>query len=622
MFALSRRGWFRKTVIFIFAVPLMFLGGSFIGAVSERAAGRVGSIEIPRFEFLNRYNQVAESYRRRYDLDEIPNDLGEQIAAQVQGQLLREYLWRAAAREKGIEAPDTAVAAAIRDIPDFQEDGEFSVELYTDYVRDSFNFEREIRRSLDGEPLQTPSRAFVPPDLRTRLAQFRRQSRIVSEAVVTVTTGVQPSEQEIQNYYRVRRGDYQIRERADFEYVVFRLQDVSATVEVSDDEIAEAYEFYLDEGEERQGRRASHIYLGDAAQADEIAERAKADPDSFADLAREFSEDAGSAGLGGDLGFIARGDFPVAMEEAVFQMEEGEVRGPVEVEGGFSVIKLDELAALPPPPLSEVRAEMTERARDDKAQDPWLEAAEVLRDIAYVEVGSLASVAAAIPGGELATLSEVSRNPRENDPPFDAPEALIEVFAPAVVRDGENSPPIPIGEDAFLFARAANYQAPRARDLEEVRDEIAAILRGAAAARALRAELAALAERGESYVPPEGVEWGDDYSLSLADRDGLPEDKREFAGEIFRADLNRGLPAFSVIEGADHARVFRIDAVVNGEAEEEDLNFVDDLLRESQERIAAAAYFQFLSRSVDHEFYEFDPSDPYPLSYGVVPQQQ
>ena len=617
MFALSRRGWFRKTVIFVFAVPLMFLGGSFIGAVAERAVGKVGSLEIPRNEFLARYQQSAEGYRRRYDLDEIPPDLGEQIARQVQSQLLSEYLLRAAAREKGIEAPDSAVADAIRQMPDFQEDGEFSVELYADYVRDSFNFEREIRRALDGEPLLTPAKSLTPLKIRDRLAKFRRQRRVVSETVVTVTTSAQPSEENIQNFYRARRGDYEIREEADFEYVVFNLEDAAATLSVSEDEIADAYEAYLDEGEELQGRRASHIYiLDDSDRADAVAERAKADPDNFAELARAESDDAGSAELGGDLGFIARGDFPVAMEEAVFEMEAGEVRGPVEVDGGFSIIKLDEIAALPPQPLSAVRDEMTRRARYEKAQDPWLEEIERLRDIAYVEVGSLASVAAAIPGGEVETAREITRNPAANAPPFDAPEVLAEAFAPAVVRNNENSPPIPFGDDSYLFARAVQYQAPRARELSEVRDEISAILRGAAAAHALRARLATLAAAGENYAPPADAKWSDQYTLSLADRESLPEDKREYIGEIFRADLNRGLPAFSALEGPDHVRVFRVERVFNDSTEEEDLVFVEDLLRGPNERLANIAYLQYLSRSVDYQFYDLDTTAPAPLGGG------
>ena len=617
MFSLTRRGWFRKSVIFLFAVPLMFLGGSFIGAVAERAVGKVGSLEIPRNEFLNRYQQSAEGYRRQYNLEEIPPELGEQIARQVQSQLLSEYLLRAAAREKGIEAPDSAVADAIREMPDFQDDGEFSIALYSDYVRDSFNFEREIRRSLDGEPLLVPAKSLTPAQIRDRLAKFRRQRRVVSEAVVTVTAAAQPSEENIQNFYRARRADYEIREEADFEYVVFDLGDVAATFSVTEEEIGEAYEAYLDEGEELQGRRASHIYiLDDADKAESVADRAKGDPDGFAELARAESDDAGSAELGGDLGFIARGDFPVAMEEAIFAMEPGEVRGPVEVDGGFSIIKLDEVSALPPQPLSAVREEMVRRARYEKAQDPWLADIERLRDIAYLEVGSLASVAAAIPNGEVKTAREITRNPAANDPPFDAPEVLSESFSPAVLRDEENSPPIPFGDDSYLFARAVKYQAPRARELSEVRDEISAILRGAAAAQALRVQLATLSAAGETYSPPAGAGWSDKYTLSLSDRENLPEEKREYIGEIFRADLNRGLPAFSALEGADHVRVFRVERVFNDSTEEEDLIFVDDMLRAPNERLANIAYLQYLSRSVDYQFYDLDTTAPAPLGAG------
>src|SRR3954467_11139120 len=97
--------------------------------------------------------------------------------------------------------------------------------------------------------------------------------------------------------------------------------------------------------------RASHVYVAipegaDAAaaaekqaQAQKILERAQAGED-FAKLARETSDDAATRADGGDLGYFGKDMLPKAIEELVFSMQLGDIRGPIRVDRGFHVIKL------------------------------------------------------------------------------------------------------------------------------------------------------------------------------------------------------------------------------------------------------------------------------------------
>ena len=62
----------------------------------------------------------------------------------------------------------------------------------------------------------------------------------------------------------------------------------------------------------------------------------------FEDLARQFSQDPGSAAEGGDLGFFARGDMVQPFEEAVLALQPGEVSGVVESPMGLHLIRLEE----------------------------------------------------------------------------------------------------------------------------------------------------------------------------------------------------------------------------------------------------------------------------------------
>ncbi len=62
----------------------------------------------------------------------------------------------------------------------------------------------------------------------------------------------------------------------------------------------------------------------------------------FAELARKYSDDPGSAAQGGDLGFVKRGVFYPEFEEAAFKLNVGQISGIVESPVGFHIIQLIE----------------------------------------------------------------------------------------------------------------------------------------------------------------------------------------------------------------------------------------------------------------------------------------
>ncbi|MBN2366623.1 MAG: hypothetical protein EH225_12010 [Calditrichaeota bacterium] len=73
----------------------------------------------------------------------------------------------------------------------------------------------------------------------------------------------------------------------------------------------------------------------------EIQEKLKNGED-FAGLARQYSEDPGSARNGGELGFVSRGTLVKEYEETAFAMEEGEISDIVQTQFGFHIIQLIE----------------------------------------------------------------------------------------------------------------------------------------------------------------------------------------------------------------------------------------------------------------------------------------
>src|SRR5207237_9869619 len=77
-------------------------------------------------------------------------------------------------------------------------------------------------------------------------------------------------------------------------------------------------------------------------QAQQVLAQAKAGKD-FGDLAKQYSEDPGSAKNGGDLGWAERSSFVAPFADALFGMHVGEIKGPVKTQFGYHIIRLDEI---------------------------------------------------------------------------------------------------------------------------------------------------------------------------------------------------------------------------------------------------------------------------------------
>jgi parvulin-like peptidyl-prolyl isomerase len=96
-----------------------------------------------------------------------------------------------------------------------------------------------------------------------------------------------------------------------------------------------------------------------AHQANQLIAILRDDPDQFAQLAREQSEDPGSASKGGELGWVIPYQFEKERIDAIFALTEvGEISGPIETSTGFYIFKLlgsSELRWVPTRQLDSVR---------------------------------------------------------------------------------------------------------------------------------------------------------------------------------------------------------------------------------------------------------------------------
>ncbi len=109
-------------------------------------------------------------------------------------------------------------------------------------------------------------------------------------------------------------------------------------------------------------------------EAEEVKARLEAGED-FADVAKEVSDDPATADKGGDLGWVFRGQMGEAFDEVAFSLEPGQIGGPVKVNDGYAIIRVEEKD--PEHPVDEQELQN----RRQQAFKDWLDAQIAAADI-------------------------------------------------------------------------------------------------------------------------------------------------------------------------------------------------------------------------------------------------
>ncbi len=172
---------------------------------------------------------------------------------------------------------------------------------------------------------------------------------------------------------------------------------VVPTVSVDERQLDEFYKKNPERFQQPEAVRASHILIRVPEKADAAARRAaRAEADrvraaafkgqDFAALAKQHSQDQGSAVSGGDLGFIVRGQTVPAFEEAAFSLKPGQVSEVVETTFGYHVIKVGEHRPARTVPLDEVKGELSEFLRQQQLQEKTAAFVEQLKAKGKVEI--------------------------------------------------------------------------------------------------------------------------------------------------------------------------------------------------------------------------------------------
>lgn len=598
---------FKYLVVGLIVIPLGFFGANYLAGGTGDAVILVGSSEISREEYRYRYRVALDEMRSRgADVDNMAPETERAFRSRLVSELVSMLLYREAVNRKRLVATDDEVRDLILGYEEFQDEGEFSREVFDSLVTDENAFVGQVRaqaRESQFDGVFRGAGVVSERSLAWYLA-FQLQERTVSVVDFPLDdfrAEVSATDEEIQEHYT--ENPELVPERGQVEYFVYSLDGFSQDREVSDEEVGLAYEDLQAAAAEDEQRRASHILLESAA-ADEararlagLAAQAAGDPGRFAELAAEHSEDPGSSSVGGDLGFVLRGDLEPSLDDALFALGVGEVSEPVESEAGVHLLMVTEIRpGFPVGSREEMDGELRAEIRRDKAAEDFDLQIEQINERLFVESAGLGRIAHEN-GLEVKRTDWLAKgeDAAENPPPFDQADVLAEVFT-AESREGINTALIPFGDDEFVAARMFRYEPERIKALDEVREEIGErVVTGKALDKARDEILETIESLREGEDP--GVDWGESRVVNLLLDEEEAEDSALTAEDldtIRRTDLSEGLPAYTVAAGDDSIRLIRIEGVETVAPTAEDHDSVRDEIRGLRGRMEQIGYLEEL----------------------------
>ena len=175
-------------------------------------------------------------------------------------------------------------------------------------------------------------------------------------------------EDEARAYFEAHKTKYRTKDKYVIDFVDLRIPQPDS-VKVPDQDIRKQYDAHLDDYKQEEQVRARHLLISpDPARgakadamalqrADSLVKALRGGAD-FADLARRFSQDPGSASNGGDLGFFTRERMVKEFSDTSFALPVGGLSQPVKTRFGYHIIKVDEKKPAGVRPFEEVRNEI------------------------------------------------------------------------------------------------------------------------------------------------------------------------------------------------------------------------------------------------------------------------
>ena len=619
------QGTWASVILGLVILSFVFAGvGSYINSSINAAAATVNGQDISRDALEKAYQNERARMESQYGeaFAALASDAAylQEFRNGVLDRLIGEKLIDQAALALGLRVSDAQIKQAIVQMPEFHIDGKFDNDRYLvvlrsagfqpngfrDYMRTDMT-RRQLSKALIGTEFALPGEAQQAYELQaqTRDAKYLTVSASAFNDAVTV------SDEQINAFYTANISRFDTEQKVSIAYVELNLDDLLPGIEVTEQELQDAYETSIADYKTAEERRASHILIefGDdqaaaEQQAQELLSRVNNGED-FAELAKAFSTDTFSAEKGGDIDWFSKGMMDPAFEESAFSLAAvGDTSDVVKSQFGFHIIKLTDIKPEQITPFEDVKEEIATTVKTHKAEESLYALQQRMAEVAF-EIPDHLDEVAAVANKPIMTSELFSRS--------DAPEELASAkilnaaFDAELIDQKVNSEVLDLGDNRLMVLRVLNNEPERTKELSEVYDEIKQQLQTEAAQNAARdwaQGILASIKAGEDVsaaLQSQSLEWQEQKAISRMDN----SIGQNVVAELFKLADNQEANA-SVVDmlNGDIALVQLVKINPAAKAEVAQLDNIQNRLASTKAQMLYSDLLESLKASADIEIYK------------------
>ncbi|MCG7967654.1 MAG: SurA N-terminal domain-containing protein [Candidatus Thiodiazotropha taylori] len=489
------QGWIAWAIVILISIPFALWGiQSYLGIGSEPLAASVNGVEITERSLESQFQRFRQQLRDQLGSAYRPELFDDvRMRKEVLNRMVNDEVLQQASHEMGLRAGNSMIQAAILSMSIFHKDGRFDQETYERSLQlqglSPAGFEERVRRALVAEQLTqaVESATFITSREVSESDRLQKQTREITYFTIPAADYIvdnSVTDSEVASFYESNESAFISPEKIKLEYILLDAAAIGETVDVDDELLRGFYDDNQDLYGLPEQRQASHILIQVTADADQaavdeakqkiedLAEQVRAG-ESFAELAKQHSQDPGSAASGGDLGMFGKGIMDPAFENAVFSLEEGAVSDPVRSNFGFHLIKLTGIKAGSVKPFDEAKSEVEKGYRLAEGEKRYFEMAEELANLSYDDPTSLESSASAL-GLTVEESEWMTRDQQAG--PLAKPKVLGAAFSDDVLKERNNSELIELDSTSSVVVRVLDHQEASVEPLDDVRSRIVELL--------------------------------------------------------------------------------------------------------------------------------------------------
>ena len=470
--------WVVKVLLLLLVVSFAIwgIGDVFYGDSQNPTVATVGDAEIQASELADAFNRAVANLQRQFG-PQFDRERAIQLGVMQQAlqDLIGQRLISLRASDMGLFVPDDALRTLVFEDPVFHTGGRFDRSRFDQLLRASGLSEEAYLASLRQQIVRAALTGSItgpveaPPALVDAIYRYRndlRRGYYLPVPIASVTDVPAPSEQEIAHFHEAHQERFTAPQYRALTFVTLKAEDLVDEVEVSEEDVASAYESRIGEFRKPERRTVEQLRSAEQATIEQAAERlaAGATPEQVASAIDGVSVD--------QLGTVSRGDLPAEFEETIFALPQGEVSDPVESPFGWHLFRVGAIEPEETVPLAEAHDQLARELALEQASERLPDFAAQLDD--ELAAGTSLREAARALGLEAVSVPAV-------DPTGKGPDGEPVPALPPWPEIMQTALETPAGETSLLEETAAGgyfviqvdqVTEPRVKRVEEVRAEL------------------------------------------------------------------------------------------------------------------------------------------------------